>query len=322
MELLRGLGGLKDRHRPCVATIGAFDGVHLGHQAVIEQLAEQRRVHGLPATVVTFEPLPREYLARDRAPARLQSFREKFEALAALSVDRLLCLRFDESLREMSAERFARELFVDGLGVRALVLGDDFRFGKAREGDIGLMRALGAREGFTTYPTRTVLEDGKRVSSTRLREALAEGDFGLVERLLGRPYALTGRVVHGRRLGRTLGAPTANIALRRSSVALSGVFAASVSGAGLVDAPAVANIGTRPTVADGQRANLEVHLLDGEHDLYGHRLRVVFHGRLRGEIRFDGVEALQKQIHEDIARARASFHGEAAPMQQRQTGDA
>lgn len=309
MELLRGLGGLRDRHRPCVATIGAFDGVHRGHQAVIGQLAEQARRHGLPSTVVTFEPLPREFLSGDTAPARLQSFREKYEALAELGVDRLLCLRFNAALRDMPASRFARELFVEGLGVRALVLGDDFRFGRAREGDAAYMRELGAREGFETLATHTVLCRGERVSSTRLRAALGDGDFDLARALLGSPYHLSGRVVHGRRLGRQLGAPTANIALRRRSLPFSGVYAVRVSGAGLAGAPAIANVGTRPTVAAGQRANLEVHLLDGQHDLYGERLRVAFEEKLRDEQRFDSVDALQAQIHRDIARARDCLSG-------------
>lgn len=320
MELLRGLGGLHDRHRPCVATIGAFDGVHRGHQAVIEQLAEQGRRHGVPSTVVTFEPLPREFLSGEQAPARLQSFREKYEALADLGVDRLLCLRFNAALRDMPASRFAHQLFVEGLAVRALVIGDDFRFGRAREGDMAYMRELGAREGFDTLATRTVLCDGERVSSTRLRAALGSGDFDLAEALLGRRYHLSGRVIHGRRLGRQLGAPTANIPLRRRSLPFSGVYAVRVSGAGLHGAAAIANVGTRPTVASGQRANLEVHLLDGEHDLYGERLRVVFEQKLRDEQRFESVDALQAQIHSDIARARDLLAGTDAPRQRENSG--
>jgi len=307
MELLRGLGGLRDRHRPCVATIGAFDGVHRGHQAVVAQTAELAAGHVLPLTVVTFEPLPREYLAGDAAPARLQSFRDKFEAFRALGVDRLLCLRFNETLRNMSAEAFARDLFVDGLGVRALVLGDDFRFGRAREGDASFMRRFGERAGFSTQATRTVLVDGERVSSTRLRSALAGGDFTLAERLLGRPFTLGGRVMFGRRLGRELGAPTANLALRRRSVPLAGVFAVRVSGAGMDAAPAIANVGVRPTVAEGQRANLEVHVLDGEPDLYGERLTATFVAKLRDEMRFASLDDLRDRIHKDIAAARAYF---------------
>lgn len=314
MELLRGLGSLgslRDRHRPCVATIGAFDGVHLGHQAVVAQLAEQGAAQGLPVTVVTFEPLPREFLAGDAAPARLQSFRDKYVALRDLGVDRLLCLRFNEGLRQMSAEAFARQVFVDGLAVRALVLGDDFRFGRSREGDATFMRSLGEREGFSTQATRTLLVDGERVSSTRLRGALADGDFTLTERLLGRPFALAGRVMHGRRLGRELGSPTANVGIRRRAAPLTGVFAVRASGGGLTDAPAIANVGTRPTVAHGQRANLEVHVLEGDHSLYGQRLNVAFECKLRDEQRFESVNHLRQRIHEDIAQARAWFAGGA-----------
>ncbi|MEM6773948.1 MAG: bifunctional riboflavin kinase/FAD synthetase [Pseudomonadota bacterium] len=307
MELLRGLGGLRDRHRPCVATIGAFDGVHLGHRAVVRQTSELAEGLAVPVTVVTFEPLPREYLSGSSAPPRVQSFREKYEAFRELGVDRLLCLRFNETLRNMSAEEFASELFVKGLGVRALVLGDDFRFGRDREGDAAFMRRLGEREGFETQGVHTVLLDDERVSSTRLRGALAAGDFGLAERLLGRPYKIGGRVMYGRQLGRELGAPTANIGLRRQRLPFSGVFAVRVSGGGLTGAPAIANVGTRPTIAAGQRANLEVHVLDGSPDLYGVRLETAFACKLRDETRFASVEELRERIHRDIAEARAFF---------------
>jgi riboflavin kinase/FMN adenylyltransferase len=187
------------------------------------------------------------------------------------------------------------------------VLGDDFRFGRAREGDAAFMRAFGERAGFSTQATRTVLVDGERVSSTRLRSALAEGDFALAERLLGRPFTLGGRVMFGRRLGRELGAPTANLALRRRSVPLAGVFAVRVTGGGLEAAPAIANVGTRPTVAEGQRANLEVHVLDGKPDLYGERLTACFVAKLRDEMRFASLDDLKDRIHKDIAAARAHF---------------
>jgi riboflavin kinase/FMN adenylyltransferase len=307
MELLRGLGGLRDRHRPCVATIGAFDGVHLGHQAVVAQTDGLATSLGLPTTVVTFEPLPREYLAGETAPPRLQSFRAKLEAFRSLGVDRLLCLYFNEALRSMSAEGFVRELFIDGLGVKALVLGDDFRFGRGREGDADFVRAMGEKAGFETHSMRTVAVDGERVSSTRLRQALGDGDFVGAEALLGRPYTISGRVMHGRRLGRELGAPTANIALRHRSLPVSGVFAVQVSGGGLENAPAIANVGTRPAVASGQRANLEVHVLEGSPDLYGQRLTAQFFAKIRDEQRFDGVERLKEQIHKDIDAARSYF---------------
>ncbi|MFK8041817.1 bifunctional riboflavin kinase/FAD synthetase [Congregibacter sp.] len=307
MELLRGLEGLRPKDRPSVATIGAFDGVHLGHQTVISQLQEQGRKYDLPTTVVTFEPLPREYLAAASAPARLQSFRERFESLASLGVDRLLCLRFDEKLRQMSAEEFADRIFVQGLGVRSLVLGDDFRFGHDREGGFSLMQAIGEREGFATLATETIEIDGERVSSTRLRSALAIGDFATSRACLGRDYEMSGRVIYGRQLGRQIGVPTANIALRRKSVPLSGVFAVTATGGALCDTPAIANVGVRPTVEAGLRPNLEVHVLDGEHALYGERLRVRFLHKLRDEQRFESVDVLKAKIHEDIEGARAYF---------------
>lgn len=310
MELLRGLHGLRPRHSPCVATIGAFDGVHLGHRAVIEQLQEHGAEQGVATTVVTFEPLPREYLAADTAPARIQSFRERCEALARLGVDRLLCLRFDEGLRSMSAEDFAHRIFVDGLGVKAIVLGDDFRFGNAREGDSAMLRALGQATGFSVHPTRTVTlpgADAERISSTRLRAALADADFSLAEKLLGRPYSISGRVVYGRQLGRELGAPTANIALRRRSLPLQGVFAVSVTGGGVERAQGIANVGIRPTVDAGLRPILEVHLLEGAHELYGARLAVSFMHKIRAEQRFESIDALQTQIHRDIGSARDYF---------------
>jgi riboflavin kinase/FMN adenylyltransferase len=311
MELLRGLAGLRPRHRPSVATIGAFDGGHLGHQAVIAQLLEQGRLHDLPTTVVVFEPLPREYLSPQSAPSRLQSLRGKFEALSSLGVDLLLCLPFNEALRSMSAEAFVRSVFVEGLAIRALVIGDDFRFGKEREGDAELINEIGAREGFSALPTDSVELDGERVSSTRLRATLADGDLELASRLLGRSYAMVGRVVYGRQLGRTIGAPTANISLRLRKAALTGVFAVSVSGAGLHGAPAIANVGTRPTIAAGQRANLEVHLLDGSPDLYGERLTVSFLHKLRDEQRFDSIEQLSARIAADIDSAKLWFSARA-----------
>ena len=307
MELIRGLSGLRPRHRPCVATIGAFDGVHRGHQVVIGQLREQAREHDLPATVITFEPHPREYLQPEQAPARLSTLRDKYEQLAACGVDRLLCLQFNEALRHMSAAVFAGDILIDGLGIRSLILGDDFRFGRAREGDLNLMRKLGARHGFETQRTRTVEHDGERISSTRLRGALAAGDFALAAALLGRPFTISGRVTYGRQLGRSIGAPTANIPLRRLVSPLAGVYAATVSGAGLHDATAVANLGTRPTVTDSACHNLEVHVLDTTADLYGQRLQVTPRARLRAERKFESLQALQAQIARDRDDARRYF---------------
>jgi len=307
MELIRGLHTLQPRHRGCVATIGAFDGVHLGHQAVLRQLLAEARALELPALVIVFEPLPREYLRPEQAPARLMSLREKATALAALGLDRLLCVRFDETLRSMSAGEFVEQIFVRGLGARRLVLGDDFRFGRDREGDSRFLREHGLRHGFDVLPTQTCTLEGERVSSTRVRNALAAGDLALAARLLGRPYSLMGRVVRGRQLGRTLGAPTANVELHRLRAALGGVFAVDVSGAGLSAAPSVANLGTRPTVSNSGRPNLEVHVLDAAPDLYGKRIEVRFHHRLREEKAFASLDELRAAIARDWQEARRWF---------------
>lgn len=317
MELIRGLHNLQPRHRGCVATIGAFDGVHRGHQAVLAQLLAEAHALALPAVVIVFEPLPREYLRPEAAPARLMAFREKFLALAGLGVDRLLRIRFDEDLRTMTAAQFVKRIFVDGLAVRRLILGDDFRFGREREGDYDFLCEQGEHYGFDTLSTATLAVDGERVSSTRVREALAAGDCGLAAELLNRPYGISGRVVRGQQLGRTLGAPTANVELRRARAPLAGVFAARVSGGGLAAAPAVANVGTRPTVDDGTRANLEVHVLDGEPALYGERIDVQFLHRLRAEQKFESLDALRAAIQADFAAAREWF---AAPRTESDNG--
>jgi riboflavin kinase/FMN adenylyltransferase len=290
-----------------VATIGAFDGVHLGHQAVIRQLQKKAAELKLPTVVIVFEPLPREYLAPLEAPARLMSFREKALALAEQGVDRLLRIRFNEELRCTSAQAFIERIFVDGLGVRYVVLGDDFRFGNDREGDVALIQQQGAYHGYQAGATETRLLDGERVSSTRIRKALAEGDFALAERLLSRPYSIAGKVIYGRQLGRQLGFPTANMELHRLRSPLSGVYTVSVDGAGLRAAQGVANVGTRPTVNESIRANLEVHLLQGAPQLYGKHIEVTFLHKLREEEKFASVEALRQQIAADIDTAHEWF---------------
>ena len=309
MELIRGLHNLRPRHRNCVATLGAFDGVHLGHQAVIGQLQARARELDLPAVVISFEPLPREYLRPLQAPARLMSFREKCVALAGLGVDRVLRIRFNEAVRTMPPRAFIEQVFVEGLGVKHLVLGDDFRFGRAREGDFEMIAAEGEHYGYQAETTDTYTLDGERVSSTRIRKALGDADFALAERLLSRPYSISGKVVYGRQLGRELGFPTANLQLHRLRSPLSGVYAVRVHGAGLSGAPGVANVGTRPTVNESIRANLEVHLLEGRPELYGRRIAVTFLHKLRDEQRFPSVEVLREQIAADTAEARAWFSG-------------
>ncbi len=310
MELIRGLHNLRPRHRGCVATIGNFDGVHLGHQAVLGQLAEKAEQLGLPTTVVTFEPHPQEWFFPDRAPPRLTRLREKLTALRRYSVDRVLVLRFDARLAAMEAAAFVERILVGGLGVRHVVVGDDFRFGRNRAGDFAFLRAMGARHGFDVVAMHSFRIDGERVSSTRIREALAAGDMDTAEKLLGRPYRMCGRVAHGDRRGRDIGFPTANLHLHRRASPVLGVFAVEVFGVPGEPVPGVANVGVRPTV-DGTRALLEVHLLDFAGDIYGRYVQVDFLHKLRDERRFASFDALRAQIRRDVEAARAWFAARA-----------
>jgi riboflavin kinase / FMN adenylyltransferase len=303
MDLVRGLHNLAPRHRGCVATIGNYDGVHRGHQHIIAALRERASALGVPAVVVTFEPTPREYFEGAAAPARLTRLREKLQALASCGVDRVVVLRFDDRMRGMAAAEFVDRLLVAGLGARHLVVGHDFHFARRREGTIDTLRAAGAVHGFTVEEVDQFLVDGERVSSSLVREALNRGDLDRASRLLGRPYRMAGRVRLGKRLGRQLGYPTANLSLHRKVVPLWGIFAVRASGAGLRDHPAVASLGTRPTV-DGTEPLLEVHLFDWDGDLYGRYLDVDFVARLRDEQKFESLDALVAQMHRDAAAAR------------------
>ncbi|MDG1066006.1 MAG: bifunctional riboflavin kinase/FAD synthetase [Luminiphilus sp.] len=304
MDLIRGLHNLRSEHRGCAVTVGAFDGIHLGHQAVLRHLSSCARARDLLSTVIVFEPLPREYFRPLEAPPRITNFRERLALLASTGIDRVLVLKFNEELRGMSAEDFVSRVFVEGLGARYIALGDDFRFGNSREGDYDYVRRLAEKFNYEVQPTGTLEIADTRVSSTRIRTALAEGNFVEAQALLGRPFTMTGRVEHGRKLGRELGAPTANIRINRIRSPLSGVFAVRVDGSGLESAAAVANVGTRPTVDDGLKANLEVHLLDRECDLYGQRLEVRFLHKLREEIKYESLDALKEGIAKDIDNAR------------------
>lgn len=312
MELIRGFHNISERHKGCVATIGAFDGVHHGHQAVLEQLMAKGRELKLPSTVVVFEPLPREFFSPHEAPARLMSFREKFAALDALGIDRVMRIRFNDRFREMGAMPFIRKLFVDGLAAKYIVVGDDLRFGRDRSGGFGMLKDAGKAYGFEVMDTATLKQGEERVSSTRIREVLAESDFELAERLLGKPYSIAGRVIVGQQLGRTLGVPTANLELHRLRSPLAGVFAVEVDGVDGKRLQGVANVGTRPTVDNLPKAILEVHILDFAGDLYRRNIKVIFRKKLRNEIRFDGLDALKAQIHRDIDEARAYFAGAGA----------
>lgn len=305
MELIRGWHNLRPRHRGCVATIGNFDGVHRGHRAVLARLAQVGQELGLPATLLTFEPHPLEFLRPEAAPPRLTSLRNKLMALRDTGLARVLCLRFDRAFAALEPEEFVQRLLVERLGVRFLLVGDDFRFGRGRRGDFAMLQEAGKANGFAVEQMGTVLVDGERVSSTRVRQALLRGDLERAERLLGRPYSICGRVIRGDRIGRTLGFPTANISLERTRPALSGIFVVQVRDGDQLR-PGVASVGTRPSVG-GTRLLLEVHLLDFYGDLYGRHLQVEFLKRLRGEEYFDSLEALTAQIARDADAARDYF---------------
>ncbi|MGF2688269.1 bifunctional riboflavin kinase/FAD synthetase [Marinobacter sp. DUT-3] len=311
MRLIRGLTNLKilsqQEQSPladgCVATIGNFDGVHLGHKTILDQVKEKARSFGLPSVVMIFEPQPREFFQGSEAPPRLMAFRQKLEALLAERIDIVLCLRFDETFRSYSSMGFIEDVLIDGLAVRHLVVGDDFRFGCDRAGDFALLEQVGAKRGFSVENTKTVTVGGERVSSTRVRNVLNVDGLEEAEKLLGHPYRIRGRVVYGRQLGRELGAPTANVLLRKMP-ALQGVYVVSAT---LEDGSVhdgVANIGLRPTV-DGKQPSLEVHLFDFAGTLYGQHIDVVFRHGLREEIKFSSVDELKAQIARDFADARA-----------------
>lgn len=302
MEIIRGMHNLRDRHRGCVATIGNFDGVHRGHKALLGALDARGRSLGLPTTLITFEPQPREYFRGREVPARLTRMREKLHLLAQAGVDRVLLLPFNERLASMSAQAIIDDLLVAALGIRYLMVGDDFRFGHNREGDFAMLEAAGERHGFAVDQLDTLALAAQRVSSTRVRDALAAGDLTLAEALLGHRYFITGRVVYGRQLGRQLGVPTANVPLKRYRAALEGVFAVEVSGLGEVR-PGVANIGIRPTV-DGREPLLEVHLFDFSGDIYGQLITTTFRHKIRDEWKFESIDALKARIDVDIDLAR------------------
>ncbi len=306
MEIIRGLHNLRPRHRGCIATIGNFDGVHLGHQAVLGQLAEKAASLSLPTVVVTFEPQPREVFTAGATPPRLSRFREKVQTLRRFSVDRVVCLRFSKKFSEMTAEEFIQRLLVNGLGVKYLVVGDDFRFGHGRKGDFALLSRAGDAHGFQVARMHSFYVDGQRVSSTLIRDALRDGDLVAAEKYLGRPYRMSGRVARGDQRGRTIGFPTANIHLHRKATPVQGVFAVEVFGLDHEPALGVANVGTRPTV-DGTRSLLEIHLLDFAGDIYGRYVQVDFLHKLRSEQKFPNLDALKEQIARDVAAAHRYF---------------
>ncbi|MDE1460542.1 bifunctional riboflavin kinase/FAD synthetase [Spartinivicinus poritis] len=303
MRLIRGLHNLKPEHQGCVATIGNFDGVHRGHQRILASLQAEAKQRSLPVTVITFEPQPREYLTPQQAPGRLTSFAEKYHCFAKLGIDQLVCLYFDQKLQQLSADQFIDQVLVKGLQVKHLVVGDDFRFGCDRSGDFKKLTEAGQYCGFVVKPTETVTTgDGERISSTRIRKLAFAGEFQQVERLLGRPFQICGKVIHGQKLGRQLGVPTANIKLNRLQLPCSGVFAIKAV-IGEQRFNGVANLGIRPTI-NGRQPSLEVHLFDFQGNLYGQRMAVEFLQKIRDEKAFSGLSELQAAIQQDISIAR------------------
>lgn len=303
---IRGLHNLRPPARGSVVTIGSFDGVHLGHQVILKQVTEHARLNNLASVVMTFEPHPREFFSREQAPTRLMRLRDKIEVLPEYGISHLCCLRFNEALRSLSAQQFIDLVLVAGLGVKHLIVGDDFRFGSDRIGDFRLLQEAGLRQGFTVQDTATIAARGERISSTLIREVVARSDFAEAERLLGRPFAVNGRVIYGQQLGAQLGFPTANVQLKRYRAPLSGVFAVEVALDGQIYQGA-ANVGVRPTVGDLVKPILEVHLLDFQGNLYGQRISVVFRHKIRDEARFATLDELVENIHSDIEKIRAWF---------------
>lgn len=292
-----------------VVCIGAFDGLHLGHRALVDRAVARARALGVPVVALSFEPLPREFFAKAVKPPRLMLPRAKLEGLYALGCDSIGLLRFNAKLASMPAEDFVRDVLGGQLSAREVWVGPGFRFGKGRGGDIELLRAMGARLGFEAHAIEPVhCRDGERVSSTRIREALAAGEFAHAAKLLGRPYAISGHVVHGKQLGRTLGYPTANLRYGGKTPALRGIYATRVHGVAGHPLPSVSSFGTRPTV-DGIEPLLEAHLFDFEGDLYGRRIEVEFVAHLRDEEKFPDLPSLVAQMQRDDEHARAILAG-------------
>ncbi|MXP56469.1 bifunctional riboflavin kinase/FAD synthetase [Pantoea sp. Mhis] len=307
MNFIRGIYNFKKQHRGCVLTIGNFDGVHCGHQSLVKLLVDKGHQDNLPVVVMLFEPHPLEIFLGNKAPARLTCLREKLHYLEQMNVDAVLCIRFNRQFARYSAQKFIVELLVNKLDVRFLAVGKDFRFGIDRQGDFLLLQDAGVRYGFEIMCTRTIYDDhGKRISSTSVREALSTNNFALAQKLLGHPFSISGRVVHGNALGRTIGFPTANILLRRIVMPVRGVFIVEVKGLGEQLVYGVANIGLRPTVK-GINQQLEVHLFNTHMDFYGCYIEVILKKKIREEQKFDSLGALKMQIVKDVAIAHKFF---------------
>ena len=287
-----------------VAGVGAFDGVHLGHRALLERVSARARAQGLLACAISFEPIPREFFARGKPVPRLASVREKIERIGAAGIDRLLLMRFNAELAAMEAEDFVERVLIARCGVREVWVGADFRFGHNRRGDVAMLERLGAQHGFVARTLADITIEAERVSSSAIRAHLSAGEFESAARLLGRRFAIGGHVVRGKQLGRKLGYPTANVRLGRRASPVGGIFAVRVHRVEAAPMPGVASLGIRPTI-DGTEPLLEAHLFDFDGDLYGRRIEVEFVAKLRDEAKFADLDAMVRQIHLDAAEARA-----------------
>jgi riboflavin kinase/FMN adenylyltransferase len=297
--------GFRPLGTPHAVTIGNFDGLHLGHKAMLARLQDVARARGLPTCVLSFEPHPREFFAPDQAPARLSSLREKAECLQRIGIDRLHVFRFDRAFSSLSAEAFIEDVLAHNLQARYVLVGDDFRYGARRAGDFALLKQAGESLGFDAEFLPTVEVAGERASSTAVRQALAAGELEHAARLLGRPYSISGRVVHGDKLGRDIGFPTANIQLKHNSPPLMGIFAVEVCGLNGEPLQGVASLGRRPTVKGADAVPvLEVHLFDFDAQIYGRRVRVDFLHKLRDEEKYPDLNSLVAQIRRDVDNAK------------------
>ncbi|WP_386695751.1 bifunctional riboflavin kinase/FAD synthetase [Lonepinella sp. MS14435] len=307
MQLIRSIHHFPRNFSPCALTIGNFDGIHLGHQKILTHLKEKARALNLPTVVMIFEPQPREYFQGEKAPARLMRLRDKLHYFQQAGIDYVICAKFDRTFAEQTAQDFISELLVNKLNVKFLSIGDDFHFGQARQGNFALLQQASQKYRFEVENNRTFCLNELRISSSAIRQALAEDRLADAEKLLGRPYCIWGKVIHGQKLGRTLGFPTANIHLHRQVNPIKGVYAVQVKlNCGQI-VQGIANIGQRPTV-QGLIQLLEVHLFDFDQNLYGQNIQVEFCYKLRNEIKFASLEALKQQIQQDADIARAYFY--------------
>lgn len=305
MRLLRGVQHLRDFDKGVVATIGNFDGVHLGHQSLIHSLKLKAMSMNLPLVVILFEPQPQEYFQKEKAPSRLSSLREKLDMLRLCKVDFIYCIKFDDKMAQTSAKEFVSTYLFSMLQVKYLLVGEDFRFGKNREGDLSMLRILGSQYGCDVRVFPDFLIKSQRVSSTKIRMALQIGNFDLAAKYLGRPFSLCGRVISGDGRGRQWGIPTANLSLHRLTFPLQGVFVVEAQ-IGSKRVQGVANVGRRPTI-DGTKNILEVHLFNFNDSIYGELMQVFFLHKLRDEVKFTSVDALIAQINKDIVAAKTFF---------------